>query len=130
MNDSVAHPLALTLTIFLTVVATYTHTLSLSLSFSVSLRFPRFLPLAPFPFFSLTVALLLCTWWSKSGNSSTRAFCQTDYGTSAVSLAPLHPIMRPASSLVPFSLCLLVSVLIRHFADIYTVSTMRYYVGT
>lgn len=68
---------------------------------------------------SLTVALILCTWWSKSGNSSTRAFCQTDYGTSAVSLAPsLTPLCgqsrlsRPALSMSPR-----VSVLIRHFVD-------------
>lgn len=71
-------------------------------------------------FLSLIVALILCTWWSKSGNSSTRAFCQTDYGTSGISLAPSRPIIRPVSSLsslVPLSLCLRVSVLIRHFVD-------------
>lgn len=64
------------------------------------------LPISPSrrQFLSLTVALILCTWWSKSGNSSTRAFCQTDYGTNAVSLA--HSIMRPVSSLIPLSLCL------------------------
>lgn len=68
------------------------------------------LPIFPFRrrFLSLTVALILCTWWSKSGNSSTRAFCQTDYGTNAVSLAPA-PSRTPLcgqslSSLVSLSL--------------------------
>lgn len=68
------------------------------------------LPIFPFRrrFLSLTVALILCTWWSKSGNSSTRAFCQTDYGTNAVSLAPT-PSRTPLcgqslSSLVSLSL--------------------------
>lgn len=58
------------------------------------------------------------------------AFCQTDYGTSGVSLAPLRPIIRPALSLVPLSLCLRVSVLIRHFVDtrIYTCAHAYIYV--
>lgn len=56
------------------------------------------------PFTTVSLALILCTWWSKSGNSSTRAFCQTDYGTSTVSLAPSHPLCgqsRFAFSLSP-----------------------------
>lgn len=48
-------------------------------------------------FLSLIVALILCTWWLKSGNSSTRAFCQTDYGTSGVSLAS-HEYGQPCLS--------------------------------
>lgn len=86
--------------------------------------------LSPFlsPMISLAhiVALILCTWWSKSGNSSTRAFCQTDYGTSGVSFAPSRPIIRPVSSLVPLSLCLRVSVLIRHFVDIAYICVRRH----
>lgn len=99
------------------------------------LSIPPFLlpsfPISVSRFLSLTVALILCTWWSKSGNSSTRAFCQTDYGTSAVSPSrSRHPIMRPVyfsrSLTVLFSLCLWVSVLIRHFVD----SMHRAYVRT
>lgn len=51
---------------------------------------------------SLTVALLLCALGGRRvAILALGLFCQTDYGTSAVSLAPLHPIMRPASSLLP-----------------------------
>lgn len=103
--------LALTLTIFI-------------LTFSPSLSLTPFLAIPPpsrsFSFLlSLTVALLLCALGGRRvAILALGLFCQTDYGTSAVSLAPLHPIMRPASSLLPsFSLCLLVSVLIRHFAE-------------
>lgn len=105
-NDPVAYPLTLALAHSLARPPVI-HSRSPFLSFFSSHR--RFL--------SFAVALIHCTWWSKSGNSSTRAFCQTYYGTSAVSLVPLHPIMRPVSSLVPLSLCLRVSVLIRHFVD-------------
>lgn len=125
MNDCAAHP-----------PSPYSHypphplsaALLLSLSPAPLLAIPP-----PFPSFSfllsLTVALLLCALGGRRvAILALGLFCQTDYGTSSVSLAPLHPIMRPASSLLPgsLSLCLLVSVLIRHFAEY--ISTTRYYV--
>lgn len=106
MNDLVAHPLAHALA----------HSFACSLALPCYSHYPS--PCI-FPssrrFLSLTVALILCTWWSKSGNSSTRAFCQTDYGTNAVSLAPSHTLLCGQSRLSSHSLSPRVSVLIRHF---------------
>lgn len=95
--------LALTLTILLI--------LSQRLSFSLSPAPLLAIPPPPSPSFSfllsLTVALLLCALGGRRvAILALGLFCQTDYGTSSVSLAPLHPIMRPASSLLPGSLSL------------------------
>lgn len=86
MNDPIAHPLALA------------H--SFACLPSPVIRATR-LPIFPSRrrFLSLTVALILCTWWSKSGNSSTRAFCQTDYGTNAVSFTPSRTLLCGQSRL-------------------------------
>lgn len=91
--------LALTLTILLI----------LSQRFSFSPAPLLAIPSHPSPSFSfllsLTVALLLCALGGRRvAILALGLFCQTDYGTSSVSLAPLHPIMRPASSLLPGSL--------------------------
>lgn len=93
--------LALTLTILLI----------LSQRFSFSPAPLLAIPSHPSPSFSfllsLTVALLLCALGGRRvAILALGLFCQTDYGTSSVSLAPLHPIMRPASSLLPGSLSL------------------------
>lgn len=91
--------LALTLTIFILTALLLSRSAPRDTP-SLSLLFLSFLFF--FPFLSLTVALLLCALGGRRvAILALGLFCQTDYGTSAVSLAPLHPIMRPASSLLP-----------------------------
>ena len=82
---------------------------------------PLFLPCSSL-LFDLYISLGCCssrTWCNRRVAILALSFLSysNDYGTSAVSLALLQPIMRPRNpSRIPF--CLGVSVLIRHFVNI------------